>query len=142
MPEDEVRFTGEALMAMLMFSLSSSSLLLVNKLCIHYVPTPSLVSTAQFVFCAIFIMALKASGRQEVDGWEWAKVKPYLLYIGMFVATIYCNMKALQHSNVETLIVFRACSFCLRTRAPPFPKRAPSLHGRRSFCYASMHLYM
>ena len=96
-------------MSMLMFSLSSSSLLLVNKLCIHYVPTPSLVSTAQFVFCTVFIMGLKASGYQEVDGWEWAKVKPYLLYIGMFVATIYCNMKALQHANVETLIVFRAC---------------------------------
>ena len=36
-------------------------------------------------------------------------MKPYLLYIGMFVSTIYCNMKALQYSNVETLIVFRAC---------------------------------
>ena len=36
-------------------------------------------------------------------------MKPYLYYVVMFVATIYCNMKSLEHSNVETIIVFRAC---------------------------------
>ena len=47
--------------------------------------------------------------RSDVDGFEWFKVKPYLIYTAMFVTTIYCNMKALQFSNVETVIVFRAC---------------------------------
>jgi GDP-mannose transporter len=32
------------------------------------------------------------------------------LYIVAFVAAIYANMQALAHSNVETVIVFRACS--------------------------------
>jgi len=52
---------------------------------------------------------LMASGMVAPDHFEWRKVKPYLLYVGMFVATIYANMRALQHSNVETIIVFRAC---------------------------------
>jgi len=31
------------------------------------------------------------------------------MYIGLFATAIYSNMQALTHSNVETLIVFRAC---------------------------------
>ena len=51
-----------------------------------------------------------SSGSVPKDKWEWYKIKPYLVYVGMFVATIYTNMRALQHSNVETIIVFRAVS--------------------------------
>ena len=50
-----------------------------------------------------------ASGRVARDHFVWWKVRPYLVYVCMFVATIYANMRALQHSNVETIIVFRAC---------------------------------
>ena len=41
---------------------------------------------------------------------EWDKVKAYSMYIVAFVSAIYANMQALQHSNVETVIVFRACT--------------------------------
>mmetsp|Transcript_21759 Transcript_21759/g.35933 ORF Transcript_21759/g.35933 Transcript_21759/m.35933 type:complete len:407 (+) Transcript_21759:217-1437(+) len=99
----------EVLSAILFFAAASSSLLLVNKLAIHLVPMPSFISTLQFATCSLFIHMLKCCGKAEVDRWESAKVRPYLFYIGMFVTTIYCNMKALEHSNVETLIVFRAC---------------------------------
>ena len=51
---------------------------------------------------------LMGSGAVPKDKWEWHKIKPYLVYVGMFVATIYTNMRALQHSNVETVIVFRS----------------------------------
>ena len=59
-----------------------------------------------------------ASGQVATDHFEWRKVKPYLYYVGMFVATIYANMRALQHSNVETIIVFRAVR---RTHLPRRP---------------------
>ena len=36
-------------------------------------------------------------------------MRAYALYIGAFVLSIYANMKALALSNVETVIVFRAC---------------------------------
>ena len=35
-------------------------------------------------------------------------MRPYLLYVLQFVVGIYTNMKALQHSNIDTVIVFRA----------------------------------
>ena len=61
------------------------------------------------------------TGIVKPDSFEWRKVKPYLLYVGMFVATIYANMRALQHSNVETIIVFRAVSraFCVHVYCTP-----------------------
>ena len=108
MPAEE-GYTAEAACAMLTFSLASSSLLLINKLTLHYLPVPALVSTLQFVSASVTSVVLMASGAVAVDRFEWRKVKPYLLYVFMFVATIYANMRALQHSNVETIIVFRAC---------------------------------
>ena len=106
----ETGYSAEAACAMLNFSLASSSLLLINKLCLHYFPVPALVSTLQFFSSSVTAIALMASGMVKPDHFEWSKVKPYLVYVGMFVATIYANMRALQHSNVETIIVFRAVS--------------------------------
>mmetsp|Transcript_27594 Transcript_27594/g.45929 ORF Transcript_27594/g.45929 Transcript_27594/m.45929 type:complete len:717 (+) Transcript_27594:77-2227(+) len=104
-----VNLSPDVLISILLYSLSSSSLLLINKLCLHLVPAPSLISLMQFLSCTVYILLLKASGMSLVDGFEWAKAKPYLIYTVMFTTTIYCNMKALQAANVETLIVFRSC---------------------------------
>ena len=45
-----------------------------------------------------------------MDAIEWSKVKPYLIYVLTFSAGIYTNMKALEGSNVDTVIVFRCCT--------------------------------
>ena len=50
---EEVGYTAEAARAMLLFSLASSSLLLINKLSLHYFPMPAMVSTLQFVTSAV-----------------------------------------------------------------------------------------
>lgn len=102
-------YSMEAVIFMLLYSAASSSLLLINKLCLHYIHAPSFISTLQFISASVTPVALMATGLVPKDGWEWVKVKAYLYYVGMFVCTIYCNMKALEHSNVETIIVFRAC---------------------------------
>jgi drug/metabolite transporter (DMT)-like permease len=91
------------------YSLCSSTLLLANKAAMIYLPLPSVVSVIQIFSTTVFVLAIKFCGI-KVDDIEWVKVKPYLLYIGAFVAAIFANMKALSHSNVETVIVFRACS--------------------------------
>ena len=76
---------------------------------IEHLPVPSVVSFIQILSSAVFILIIKLFGVQ-VDNLEWDKVKSYSLYIVAFVAAIYANMQALAHSNVETVIVFRACS--------------------------------
>lgn len=74
-----------------------------------YIPYPSVVSFVQIISSAVAVLVIKYCG-VEVDALEWDKIKAYALYIVAFVFSIYANMKALSHSNVETVIVFRACS--------------------------------
>jgi drug/metabolite transporter (DMT)-like permease len=76
---------------------------------IEYLPVPSVISFIQIMTSANFILLLKLFG-SPIDNLEWEKVKAYAVYIFAFVASIYANMQALAHSNVETVIVFRACS--------------------------------
>jgi hypothetical protein len=96
-------------MAILGYSLCSSTLLLANKMVMVYLPIPSVVSFIQIITSTIAILVYQFCGG-KVDALEWPKVKAYSLYIVAFVAAIYANMQALSASNVETVIVFRACS--------------------------------
>lgn len=96
-------------MAVVGYSLCSSTLLLANKMAIEYLPYPSVVSFIQIVSSAVAVLVMKSLG-VTVDGLEWSKMKAYGMYIVAFVSAIYANMQALQASNVETVIVFRACS--------------------------------
>lgn len=74
-----------------------------------YLPLPSVVSVIQILSSTVFVLGIKFAG-VSVDDLKWEKVKPYSIYILAFVAAIYSNMKALEHSNVETVIVFRSCT--------------------------------
>ena len=99
----------KSLIAVATFSVSSSGLLLVNKLCLKEVALPSFLAVLQFVASVLCALGLAATGQAELDGLAWPRVRIYLVYIGLFATAIYSNMQALTHSNVETLIVFRAC---------------------------------
>ena len=121
-------------MAILGYSLCSSTLLLANKMAIEHLPVPSVVSFMQILSSAVFILFIKLCG-VTVDDLEWDKIKAYSMYIVAFVAAIYANMQALSHSNVETVIVFRACSpvavsiveYLLMDRAWPSVRSSVSL---------------
>ena len=96
--------------AIIAYSLCSSTLLLANKMAMTHLPLPSVVSFIQILSSAVIVLAIKYSGLQVVDDLDTDKLKAYALYIVAFVTCIFANMKALENSNVETVIVFRACS--------------------------------
>ena len=60
-------------MAILGYSLCSSTLLLANKMAIEHLPVPSVVSFIQILSSAVFILMIKFFGVQ-VDNLEWDKV--------------------------------------------------------------------
>lgn len=100
-------------MAVVGYSLCSSTLLLANKMAMVHLPSPAAISFIQIVFSTVTVILLKYSKlptMSEIDWFETDKVKGYALYVVIFVTAIYTNMKALSVSNVETVIVFRACS--------------------------------
>ena len=107
--EDTASFTSVAI-AIGSYSLCSSTLLLANKMAINYLPIPSVISFIQIAFSTVLIIILKSLGLIKCDGLDVTKVKAYAMYIVAFVFAIYANMQALAHANVETVIVFRACS--------------------------------
>ena len=74
-----------------------------------YLPLPAVVSFIQILSSVVALLTMKQCGMQ-IDDLVWSKIKPYMLYIFAFVTAIYSNMQALAHSNVETVIVFRACT--------------------------------
>jgi len=98
----------EVVLSVLSYSFCSGSLVLINKLTLHYLPFPSLVIAFQLAACIILVYSAKNCGYIDVDPFNWQHVKPYVLYIGFFACGVYCNMRSLATSNVETVIVFRA----------------------------------
>ncbi len=131
---EDTSTNSQVIGAILAYSLCSSTLLLANKLAMAYLPLPSVVSFIQIASSAVFILIIKQFGVQ-VDDISYDKMKAYALYILAFVTCIFANMKSLQASNVETVIVFRACSpiattiieYLFMNRAWPSARSALSL---------------
>eukprot|EP00457_Paulinella_chromatophora_P009286 gb/GEZN01009348.1/.p1 GENE.gb/GEZN01009348.1/~~gb/GEZN01009348.1/.p1 ORF type:complete len:355 (-),score=50.97 gb/GEZN01009348.1/:229-1293(-) len=96
--------------AVLAYSLCSSTMLLVNKVAMVDIPYPAAVSNVQFIFAVWVVYTCKHLGMIKVDEFEMKKIRPFFWYVLSFTTSIYCNMKALGESNVETVIVFRSCS--------------------------------
>ena len=74
----------------------------------EFLPSPAMVSLVQIVFATVSVLGIQRAG-YDVDELSADKMKSFMWYVLIFVCTIYANMQALNHSNVETVIVFRAC---------------------------------
>ena len=96
-------------MAILGYSLGSSLLMFINKNAIEHLPAPFLVAFIQLFLSTMIILVVKSLG-VSVDALEWDKLKAYTWFVLVYVAGMYANIQALATSNVETLIMFRACS--------------------------------
>lgn len=106
-------------------------MLLANKVALSFLPLPSVVSVIQIIFAAVTVLVMKYGAGMKIDNIEMSKVKPYALYIVAFVSAIFANMQALSVSNVETVIVFRACT-PLATSAIEYIYMGRSLPSMRS----------
>ncbi len=100
----------EVIASIASYSFCSGTLVLLNKLTLHFLPFPSLVVSFQLLACIVLIYGAQFLGYIQVDPIKWEYVKPYLLYIFFFSTGVYCNMRSLSEANVETVIVFRALS--------------------------------
>jgi len=98
----------QVILSVLAYSFCSGTLVLINKVLLHLLPFPSLVVVVQLWFAVLFIYGARCCKLLEVDPIKWEYVVPYLYYMVLFSGGVYCNMKSLQYSNVETVIVFRA----------------------------------
>jgi len=100
---------SEVVKAIVCYSITSASLLLINKLLMYHVPLPSFVSLFEFVFCFLIVLVMDLFNVIQLDYICWEKLKLFSLYVFSFSIGIYSNLRTLQLANVETIIVFRAC---------------------------------
>ncbi len=96
--------------AVVTYCACSSLMLLVNKLTIYHLGAPAFITFTQFAFTTLAVLLMRARGWIESDWYEWSKVRHFILYVCCFSAGTWANMKVLASANVETIIVFRACT--------------------------------
>jgi len=89
------------------YMLCSATLLISNKYAVHKVAAPSFILFSQLMGTALVVKSFAALGRIECDPLTKEKSKQFLPVALIFLATIFSNMKSLQHANVETFMVFR-----------------------------------
>ena len=92
------------------YCVCSSCMLILNKLAVHHVGLPAFVTLLQFAATTGAVLVGRGAGWLEADDYEWAKVKYFCIYVLAFSGGTYSNMRVLMTSNVETVIVFRACA--------------------------------
>uniref|UniRef100_A0A7S1UBW8 EamA domain-containing protein n=1 Tax=Phaeomonas parva TaxID=124430 RepID=A0A7S1UBW8_9STRA len=100
------------MLAVLGYSACSGTMLVVNKVTMAFIPAPGAVVFIQLVAATLGVLGISAmakDGSQKIE-YSWKAQKAYLVYVFFFVISVYANMQALSHSNVDTVIVFRSCT--------------------------------
>lgn len=102
---------GAVAFGVILYAACSSTLLLINKVAMHYVPDSSFILFCQFLSSAVVVRAMKCANPDlDIEGLAWEKVKPFFLACLVFFICLLANTQALKSVNVETVIVARSCS--------------------------------
>jgi len=100
----------KAFVSIILYMACSSSMLIINKVGIVLFPYPTTLLLIQLAISSISIKLLSLFGVMQVEPLKWDLIKQYYGVVCVFLANIYTNIKALQYSNVETVIIFRTCT--------------------------------
>jgi len=107
---DEEASPREVLLSIMYYTTCSSLALISNKLALYHMPVPGYLFCLQIGVTVLFIRIGSNLQKIYADPITLDNVKVFIPYICSFVLSLYSNGKALSVSNVETVIVFRACS--------------------------------
>jgi len=92
------------------YSLCAASLLVINKASVDSIPSPAIVVASQLLFSALAVKVGVSLGKIEAEPLEPVKVKAFIGVSLLFTLCLVTNVKALQNTSVQTVIVMRACS--------------------------------
>lgn len=95
-----------------LYSICSSSLLVLNKLVVGFFPVPCFVLLLQLISSSLVVLVLRLARVVAFDLGKDTKKKLYYycLVSFSFVLGVYSSFRALQLVNIETIIVCRACT--------------------------------
>lgn len=90
------------------YAICSSTMLVCNKVTVHFLPSPSFVLFGQLASAALTVWTCGVLGYVEVEELNQKRVLGFAPVAIAFLGVIFANIKTLQYANVETFIVFRA----------------------------------
>jgi len=93
----------------LSYSACSSTMLVINKLAVHYFSAPTVVSGLQLAFSVAVVWVLRAAGAITYEPVNATKVKAFITYTATFAGGLYTNIKALELTSVGAVIALRSC---------------------------------
>ena len=102
--------TKDYIIAAVAYSLCAATLLVINKASVDSIPSPAIVVASQLLFSALAVKMGVALGKIEAAPLEPIKVKQFMGVSLLFTLCLVTNVKALQSTSVQTVIVMRACS--------------------------------
>jgi len=113
----------------------SSTMLIINKAAVKFFQLPSTLLWLQMAVSALLVWILGQINYLKVDKLEWGKIQAYIGVVVVFIFNLFTNIKAVQYSNVETVIVFQTLTslavaygdFRLLNGGTPSPKIVGSL---------------
>jgi len=106
--KEAARATTQMATLIVIYSLCSSSLLIINKVCVTFVPAPSFVLFTQLLSSAVMVKSMAGAGIVDAETFKWEKGRKYIAVVLCFAGFLYSNVKALQYVPVDTIICFRA----------------------------------
>jgi len=98
------------LFCILFYTACSSTMLIINKVAIYNFPYPILLLILQLMVSAATIRLLGILGFLEAEKLDLKLIQSYWGVVLVFLLNIFTNLKSLEYSNVETVIVFRTCT--------------------------------
>lgn len=91
-----------------LYMLSSSSLLIVNKLAITVFPSALILLFCQLAFSSLAVSVANDIGVIQLSTLNWETLKKFWLVPTCFMFSLFCNIQILAHTNVETFIALRS----------------------------------
>mmetsp|Transcript_9055 Transcript_9055/g.20763 ORF Transcript_9055/g.20763 Transcript_9055/m.20763 type:complete len:295 (-) Transcript_9055:397-1281(-) len=93
-----------------LYSICSSCMLVVNRACLSYIPAASYIACFQMTFTVLAIIVGAKMGAFQVQPLSADGGSYMAAYSVGFALSIYFTLRALETTNMETLIVFRSCN--------------------------------
>jgi drug/metabolite transporter (DMT)-like permease len=92
------------------YSVVSSTMLLFNKACMMVLPAPCAVTLLQVTVTTLLIATAWSCSLVDIQAVNRSVLSQYAMYSVLFVLGINFTMRSLSSTNVETVLLFRACS--------------------------------
>jgi len=109
-PSTPYNSTTSPLLPTLLYSLSSSSLLLLNKLLLTSLPLPSTLLTLQLLFTILSLYILSSLSLFNIDTLKLDILKIYSVYTILFTSGIVCSLQCLRETSVESVVMVKSLS--------------------------------